>query len=350
VRILTVGDAFVPVHLFEMGLASLVDEYAVRYIELNMDAPFVPATPSERSIREYAGNPQQLVDALAGEDILLVHGAPVTDAVLDASPGLKVVGVARGGPVNIDLAAASARGIAVITAPARNAEAVADLTLAFLIILARRVMPGHDFIRGGGRMGDSAFEGAQFFGNELRGHTLGLVGCGNVGVRVASRAAAFGMSIGVYDPYVSPAYLEDRGMQVMELEELLACSDFVSLHARATPETENFFDTSKFAMMKRGAFFINTARETLVDEPALYSALLSGSLAGAALDVLRPWQEGTMHPLVTLPNVIITPHIGGATHEAALRGVQILADQLGHYLVGQPMQHAVNLNKSGSSR
>jgi phosphoglycerate dehydrogenase-like enzyme len=350
VKILAVGDAFVPVRLFEIGLAGLVDEYTVRFIELDMDAPFVPSTPSERSIREYAGNPQQMVEALAGEDILLVHGAPVTDAVLDAAPGLKVVGVARGGPVNIDLAAASARGISVITAPARNAEAVADLTLAFLIMLARRLMFGLDFIRAGGRMGDSAFEGAQFFGKELRGHTLGLVGCGNVGVRVASRAAAFGMSIVVYDPYISPAYLQGKGMRVMELEELLASSDFVSLHARVTPETLNFFDASKFAMMKRGAFFINTARETLVDESALYSALLSGSLAGAALDVLRPWQEGTMHPLVTLPNVIITPHIGGATHEAALRGVQILADQLGHYLVGQPMQYAVNLNKSGSSR
>ena len=349
-KILAVGDSFVPVRLFEIGLASLMAEHTVRFIELDMDGPFVPTTPSECSIREYAGNPQQLVDALDGEDILLVHAAPVTDAVLNASPELKVVGVARGGPVNIDLVNASDRGIEVITAPARNAEAVADLTLAFLVMLARRVMLGLDFIRGGGRMGDSAFEGAQFFGNELRGHTLGLVGCGNVGMRVASRAAAFGLSVVVYDPYVASAYLQSKGMRAMELEELLACSDFVSLHSRVTPETVNLFDASKFAMMKPGAFFINTARETLVDELALYSALLSGTLAGAALDVLRPWPPGTLNPLVTLPNVIITPHIGGATHEAALRGVQILADQLGDYLLGQPMQHTVNLDKSGSAR
>ena len=347
-KILAVGDSFVPTRLFEVGLKHLMAGHQVRFIELHMDAPFVPATPSERSIREYAGNPQQLVDALDGEDILLVHAAPVTDAVLDASPDLKVVGVTRGGPVNIDLAAAGDRGITVITAPARNAEAVADLTLAFLVMLARRVITGIDFIRGGGRMGDSAFEGARFFGNELHGHTLGLVGCGNVGTRVASRAAAFGMSVCVYDPYVESSHLESRGIKVMELEELLACSDFVSLHTRVTPETQNFFDASKFAMMKRGAFFINTAREVLVDEQALYSALASGSLAGAALDVLRPWPEGTVNPLVSLSNVIITPHIGGATHEAALRGVQILVEQLDHYLVGQPMQHAVD--KAGSSR
>ncbi len=325
-------------------------EHSVRFVELEMGAPFAPATLSERSIREYAGHPHQLSDALTDEDILLVHAAPVTDAVLDASLHLKVVGVARGGPVNIDLAAASDRGIAVITAPARNAEAVADLTLAFLVMLARRIMTGLTYIREGGRMGDSAFEGAQFFGNELRGHTLGLVGCGNVGVRVANRAAAFGMSVAVYDPYVSPAQLESRGMSVMGLEELLACSDFVSLHARVTPETVNLFDSTRFAQMKRGAFFINTAREQLVDEQALYAALVSGSLTGAALDVLRPWPRGTSNPLVSLPNVIVTPHIGGATHEAALRGVQILADQLNAYLAGQPMQYAVNLDKAGSSR
>ncbi|MBA2284736.1 MAG: hydroxyacid dehydrogenase, partial [Ktedonobacteraceae bacterium] len=336
--------------LFETGLARLMAEYPTRLIELDMQAPFVPTTPSERSLREYAGNPQQLVAALAGEDVLLVHGAPVTDVVLDASPNLKVVGVARGGPVNIDLAAASDRGITVITAPARNAEAVADLTLAFLVMLARRVAFGLDYIRSGGRMGDSAFEGAQFFGNELRGHTLGLVGCGNVGMRVASRAAAFGMAIVVYDPYVAPAQLESQGMKVLELEALLACADFVSLHARVTPETVNLFNADRFARMKRGAFFINTARETLVDEQALCAALASGSLAGAALDVLRPWPEGTTNPLVSLPNIIITPHIGGATYEAALRGVSILAEQLGQYAAGQPMQHAVNLDKAGSSR
>ncbi len=350
VKILAVGDAFVPVAVFEAGLRNLMARHSARFVELEMDVPFEPVTPSEQAIEEYAGHPQQLADALIDEDILLVHAAPVTDAVLDASPNLKVVGVARGGPVNIDLATASDRGIAVITAPARNAESVADLTLAFLVMLARRVMTGLTYIREGGRMGDSAFEGAQFFGHELHGHTLGLVGCGNVGMRVASRAVAFGMSIAVYDPYVSPVQLESRGMRVMGLEELLASSDFVSLHARVTPETVNLFDIARFAQMKRGAFFINTAREQLVDEQALYSALVSGSLAGAALDVLRPWPRGTSNPLMSLPNVIITPHIGGATHEAALRGVQILADQLNHYLAGQPMQYAVNLDKAGSSQ
>ncbi len=349
-KILAVGDSFVPTRLFEIGLADLAAEHQTRYIQLDMDAHFVPMTPSECAIREYVGNPQQLVDALDGDEILLVHGAPITDAVLDASPNLKVVGVARGGPVNVDLAAASDRGIAVITAPGRNADAVADLTLAFMVMLARGVMTSALFVAHGGRVGDSAFEGAQFFGHELGGHIPGLVGYGNVGVRVARRALAFGMSVLVFDPYVSPSSVEGPGIKMTELEDLLARSDFVSLHARVTPETVNFFDAKKFEMMKQGAYFINTARETLVDEQALYEALVSQHLAGAALDVLRPRPDDTPGPLVSLPNVIITPHIGGATHEAALRGVQILANQIDHYLAGQPMQHVVNWGTTGSSR
>ena len=349
-KILAVGDSFVPARLFETGLADLVAEHQIRFIQLDMNAPFIPTTPSERAIKEYAGNPQQLVDALDGEEILLVHGAPVTDAVLDASPNLRVVGVARGGPVNVDLAAASDRGIVVITAPGRNADAVADLALAFMVMLARGVMSSAEYVARGGRVGDSAFEGAQFFGHELGGHILGLVGYGNVGTRVARRALAFGMSILVYDPYISPDKVESPGIEMTDLDDLLARSDFVSLHARVTPETVNFFDVKKFGKMKQGAFFINTARETLLDEQALYKALVSQRLAGAALDVLRPWPGDTPSPLVSLPNVIITPHIGGATHEAALRGVQILAAQIERYLVGQPMQYVVNQGTTGSSR
>ena len=338
-KILAVGDSFVPTHMFETGLINLKQQ--IRYIQLDMDAPFAPVTPSERAIKEFTGNPQQLVDAIDGEDILLVHGAPVTAAVLDASPRLKIVGVARGGPLNVDLAAARERGITVITAPARNAEAVADLTLAFLIMLARSMMGSIAFVTNGGRLGESTFEGAQFFGHELGGHTLGLVGYGNVGSRVAQRALSFGMAILVYDPYVPAAQLTSSGVQPVGLDELLARADFVSLHARVTAETMNFFNVSKFSLMKPGAFFINTAREMLLDEQALYDAINSKQVAGAALDVLRPQLSGVSSPLLSLPNVIVTPHIGGATYEAAQRGVQILAGQLSQYLAGQPMQFAV---------
>lgn len=350
-KILAVGDSFIPCHLFEIGLAELMGAgHRVRFIQVGRDASFTPATPSERALKEYEGHPQQLVDALTDEDVLLVHGAPVSEAVLDASPYLKIVGVARGGPVNVDRATADKRGIGLIIAPARNAEAVADLTLTFMVMLARGIMAGADFVRSGGRVGDSTFEGAQFFGHELGGHILGLVGYGNVGARVAKRAFTYGMSILVYDPYVAPAQVEAPGIAMTALEELLARSDFVSLHARATPETNDFFNAHKFSTMKRGAFFINTARETLVDETALYDALAAKHLAGAALDVLKPWPQETLHPLIALPNVIVTPHLGGATHEAALRGVQILAGQLAQYANGQAMRYLVNAEKAGRLR
>ena len=349
-KILAVGDSFVPVRLFETGLASLAADHRLRFLHLDMDAPFIPTSPSERAIREYAGNPQQLVDALDGAEVLLVHGAPITDTVLNASSHLRIVGIARGGPVNVDLAAAGDRGISVITAPARNADAVADLTLAFMVMLARNMANSIKFVADGGRVGDSAFEGAQFFGHELGGHVLGLVGYGNVGMRVARRAAAFGMSIRVYDPYVDAEQLEDPAVRITHLNELLAQADFVSLHARVTQETINFFNAQKFDVMKPGAFFINTARESLVDEDALYQALISQRLGGAALDVLKPWPAGIANPLASLPNVIITPHIGGATYEAALRGVEILAEQIKCYAVGQPMRYIVHQHKTGSSK
>lgn len=347
-KILAVGDSFVSTDMFRRGLSRFAGDHQIDLLDLDMDAPFAPTTPSELGLREYAGNPRQLVDALSDQDVLLVHGAPVTDAVMDASPTLRIVGVARGGPVNVDLAAASERGISVVTAPGRNADAVADLTLAFLILLARGVMSSVAFVAGGGRVGESAFEGARFFGHELGGHTLGLVGYGNVGARVAQRARSFGMRMVVYDPYVSS--VDGPDVTLTELDDLLARSDFVSLHARVTPETDNFFDAEKFDRMKPGAFFLNTARETLLDEEALYDALASGRVAGAALDVVRPRAGGVPNPLLALPNVVIAPHIGGATFEAALRGVTILAEQIERYIEGEPMRFVANGIAVGGTR
>ncbi len=347
-KILAVGDSFVTTDMFRQGLAELAQSNHIEYIDLDMDAPFEPSSRSDAVLREYAGDPQQLVHALDDQEVLLVHGAPVTDVVLDASPRLRIVGVARGGPVNVDLDAASERGISVLTAPGRNADAVADLTLAFMIMLARGVVSSVAFVTSGGRVGESAFEGARFFGHELGGHTLGLVGYGNVGARVAQRARSFGLKMLVYDPYVSS--VSEPDVTLTGLDELLERSDFVSLHTRVTPETENFFDAEKFARIKPGAFFLNTARETLLDESALYDSLVSGRVAGAALDVVRPRPHGSPNPLLDLPNVIIAPHIGGATFEAALRGVTILAKQLEQFIDGQPMSYVANQVAVGGQR
>jgi D-3-phosphoglycerate dehydrogenase len=284
--------------------------------------------------------PEQICAAMAGVEVLAFHGAPVTDRVLDASDALSLVCCARGGPVNVDLEAASARGIPVTTTPGKNADAVADLTIAFLVMLARRLPKTGRYLLEGGSTNLSTFEGAEFFGHDLGGHVLGLVGYGHVGERVALRAAPFGLEVVVFDPYRE--FEDDGPARVDSLEELLARADFVSLHARATAENENLFDASAFAAMKPGAYFVNTARETLVDEDALDAALASGHLAGAALDIVKPRTGAGPHPLLRHENVVITPHVGGATYETLLHGARMIVDEIVRFAAGEPLVNVIN--------
>ena len=339
--ILVVGDSFVPVPVFQLGLGSLQGVHELQYVQLDESQQLVPSTASELSIREYLGTPGQLISRIKDADVLVVHGAPVTDEVLAAASRLRLICCARGGPVNVDVAAASARQIPVVITPGKNAESVADQTLAFMIMLARGFPKAQRFLLDGGTLGESAFEGARFLGHDLVGHVLGLVGFGNVGRRVHRRAIAFGMRLVVYDPYVRIGDLTSTE-QVATLDELLSKSDFVSLHVRATTETQNLFGARQFAAMKPGSYFLNTARESLVDEDALDAALASGRLAGAALDVVRSRSEGGPHPLLRHENVVITPHIGGATHETLLRGVTMVSDEIQRFAAGEPLRAVVN--------
>jgi D-3-phosphoglycerate dehydrogenase / 2-oxoglutarate reductase len=342
VRILVVGDSFMPAEVFRQGLSTLADEHELEYLQLDA-APTRAGLP----IREYEGDPAQIAERLSGIEVLVFHGAPVVEEVVAAGDALRLLCCARGGPVNVDLEAASARGLPVVTTPGKNAEAVADQTLAFLVMLARRFRHAQRFLLDGSHAGESAFEGAQFFGHDLGGHTLGLVGYGHVGRRVALRAHAFGMHVLVFDPYLDPDD-EPAVEHVDELDELLARSDFVSLHARATPENENLFDRDAFARMRRGSYFVNTARETLVDEAALDAALESGRLAGAALDVVRPLAGGGRHPLLRHDNVVLTPHIGGATHETLLRGATMVAEEIRRFAAGEPLVNVINRQAVGA--
>jgi len=340
-KILVVGDSFVPVPVFQLGLGALQGAHELQYVQLDESKQLVPSTASELSIREYLGTPAQLVSWIKDADVLVVHGAPVTDEVLAAASRLRLICCARGGPVNVDVAAASARQVPVVITPGKNAESVADQTLAFMIMLARGFPKAQRFLLDGGTLGESAFEGARFLGHDLVGHVLGLVGFGNVGRRVHRRAIAFGMKLVVYDPYVRIGELTSTE-QATTLDELLSKADFVSLHVRATAETENFFGARQFAAMKPGSYFLNTARESLVDEEALDAALASGHLAGAALDVVRPRIGGGRHPLLSHENVVITPHIGGATHETLLRGVTMVADEIQRLAAGESLRAVVN--------
>ena len=337
-RILVAGDPYIPAAQFARGLERLSREHDISYLDVDMARPFTPASPSELRIREYAGSPDELVERLDDHEVLVVHGAAVTDSVLEAAP-LRLVCCARGGPVNVDVAAAAELGITVTTTPGKNARAVVELTLGFLIMLARGVASSQRSLLEGTRLGESAFEGAEFFGVELPGRTLGLVGYGNVGRGVAEVAVALGMRVLAYDPGL-PSEAFDKAVEAVTLDDLLTRSEFVSLHARVTPENENLLDAASFARMRQGAFFINTARETLVHEPALLEAIRSRHLGGAALDVVRPAPVASRNPLLDEPRVVVTPHIGGATAETIERGVAMVAEEITRLSAGLAPVHA----------
>ena len=339
VRVLVVGDAYMPAGIFTSALAGLGAAVAVTELQIGSTGAAAPRTDSERALREYVGNPADLVAAVPGHQVLVVHGAPVTAEILDAAP-LRLVCCARGGPVNVDVAAATARGIPVTNAPGRNAEAVAELTLAFALMLIRGVPASARYLINGGQHADSVYEGREFIGGEASSMTLGLVGLGNVGSQVATRARALGFAVLGYDP--APPGAIPAGVTAVGFDELLSRSDVVSVHARATAGNQHLFGAAAFARMRPGAFFINTARESLVDEGALARALAGGALAGAALDVVERRPAGDRHPLLELPNVIITPHIGGATHETLRRGAQLCAAAVGRLVSGQVPDNLLN--------
>lgn len=339
-KILAVGDSYMPVEYFRGAFAALDDAHEISYMDIDDKRPFAPVTASEQRLREFQGAPTELAERMPGVGVLVVHGAPVTDAVLEASNDLRLVCCARGGPVNVDIEAVTESGLPLVNTPGKNAEAVADLTLAFLVMLARGLPRAQRFLDEGHQLKNN-WEGARFIGSDLRRHTLGLVGYGNIGHLVARRAVAFGMTVLVYDPYVETPD-SDLVEPIDTLNDLLGRADFVSLHARLTADNENLFNGETFRWMKPGSYFVNTARETLVDEVALDDALASGHLAGAALDVVRTSAEPGRHPLLRHENVVMTPHLGGATRETLLQGAEMIVDEIGRFAAGAPLVHVVN--------
>ncbi len=323
-----------PPRYFAEAFTALAGTHEITYFEVDARRGFEPTTLSERKLREYLGSPGQLIERLGGTEVLVVQGAPVTDEVLDASRDLRLICCARGGPVNIDIDAVTTRGLPLVTTPGKNADAVADLTVAFLVMLARVIGKGQRFIEKGGQVRDN-WQGAHFRGHDLRGRTLGIVGYGQIGSRVARRARGFGMETLVYDPHTSVEEADLR--QLDTLEELLRASDFVSLHARATTQNEAMIDDRALAVMRPGAYLVNTARETLVDEDALDAALASGHLAGAALDVFNDGLRLARHE-----NVVLTPHVGGATYDALARAAEMIAAEISRFAADEPLVNVFN--------
>jgi D-3-phosphoglycerate dehydrogenase len=337
-NVLVIGDPFFDSSIFAAEFEPILARHQVRFHTITADGGDGGAGDGRRNVEiavdEYIGSSDQVIALLRDDDdVLVVHGAPVTARVLDAAPALKLVCVGRGGPVNVDHRAAAARGVRIVTTPGKNAEAVAELTLALMIMLARNIAGSSAELRTRTAVAHSAYEGAEWFGRELGGARVGLVGLGRVGRCVADRAHSLGMAVQGVDPFVG-SDVPDH-VSLTSLDDLLATSDFVSLHARVTSENVGMMGAEQFRRMRPDAYFVNTARASLVDEDALATALTEGWIAGAAVDVLGPHAEGSPHPLTTLDRVIATPHIGGATAETLVRGARMLALALERYATGQ---------------
>ena len=278
-----------------------------------------------------------LAAALADADALVVRSAvQVDDALMEHAPRLRVIGRAGVGVDNIDAEAATRRGIVVMNTPGANAVAVAELALCLMIALARKVPTANTGMHAG------KWEKKSLQGLELRGKTLGILGLGRVGLEVAKRARGFGLEILGSDPFVSAAVARENDIKLVSLDEMIAGSDYITLHVGLTPQTAGVINAKSIAAMKKGVRIINCARGELVDDAALIDALKSGQVAGAALDVftVEPPKDS---PYSELDNVILTPHIAGSTAEAQEAvGVQI-ARQVREYLKLGVVQNAINL-------
>jgi len=274
---------------------------------------------------------RKLVRALQGFDVFVTEVDQVRAKVLNQVDGLQAIACCRADPVNIDVATATKMGIPVLHAPGRNAQAVADLTVALMLMSLRQIPSAMDILRQEGGPQGMIKMAVAFFelkGNELWGKTVGIIGLGAVGREVAKRLKGFDTELIVYDPYASLDEVEGCGARSVDLETLLREADVVTLHASLTEETRDLLGRRELSLMKPTARLVNTARAELTDEKALFEALQEGRIAGAALDVFSQEPPPPDHPLLQLPTVIATPHIGGNTYEVASHQSRIVVSDL----------------------
>ncbi|WP_018504503.1 phosphoglycerate dehydrogenase [Parafrankia discariae] len=282
-----------------------------------------------------------LLPALADVDAVLIRSATKIDAeALAAAPRLKVVARAGIGLDNVDVPAATSRGVMVVNAPQSNIVSAAEHAIALLLAVARRVPAAHESLVGG------AWKRSKYVGVELTEKTAGVVGLGRIGVLVAQRLAAFGMKVLAYDPYVSVARASQLGVRLVDLDELLTSSDVITIHLPKTPETLGLIGADELARVKPGVIIVNAARGGLVDETALADAVRSGRVGGAGLDVYVK-EPTTSSPLFGLENVVVTPHLGASTQEAQDKAGLAVARSVRLALSGEFVPDAVNVQAGG---
>jgi D-3-phosphoglycerate dehydrogenase len=337
-KIAIIGDRFMLPSMFEEALrACCSDGLAIETMEMPWpDEPMEHgyAVPGMDGLKEYQGDPEEIVCFVADADVVVTQLAPFSAAMLDRLPNLKLIAVSRGGPVNVDMSAARKRNILVVNTPGRNASAVAEFTIGAILAETRLTTRGHDALRKGVWRGD--LYRADLTGEELSQMTVGVIGYGHVGTKVVRLLKAFGCRILVADPYVQLSATDARdGVRHVGLDQLLCECDVVTLHARVTQETRGFLGREQFAAMRKGAYFVNTARGPMVDYDALTDALRIHHLRGAALETFAVEPTPADLELLRLENVTLTPHIAGASIKTVRHAAEAAAEEVRRYLAGE---------------
>jgi len=280
---------------------------------------------------------QKMLEIIGGYDGLAIRSATkASEKLIGAAKNLKIIGRAGIGVDNVDIAAASRRGIIVMNTPFGNSITTAEHAIALMLAVARQIPQANASTHEG------KWEKSRFMGVELTNKTLGLIGCGNIGSNVAERARGLKMKVVAYDPYLSQDRADTLGIEKLELEALFARADFISLHVPLTDKTRNIIDADAIAKMKDGVRIINCARGGLVVEEDLVAALESGKVAGAGFDVFAN-EPATENPLFNLPNVVVTPHLGASTREAQENVAIQVAEQMSDYLINGAVSNALNM-------
>ena len=270
--------------------------------------------------------------------ILVVESDFVFEEVFDQAEGLKLVGVCRNSTHQIDVEAATRHGVLVVNTPGRNARAVAEHVLGLMLALARRIPEAHEYVR------DKCWRNPAepyitMRGVELAGRTLGIVGLGAIGATLADIGSALGMKVSAHDPYVTRP---PDGIALLELDALMASSDFVCVHVPATPETEGLIDARRLSLMRTTAYLVNASDPSVADQAALVGVLRQRRINGAAFDVFDSHPVSPTNPLLELDNVVLSPHLGGATEETIGRHSQLMTDDILRFLKGRRPRHLVN--------
>lgn len=300
----------------------------------------------------------ELVELSADVDMIITSYDDITKRVIDSAPNLKLIACTRATPVNIDVNHAKEKGVKVIYTPGRNSDSTAEHTIALMLSVARKIPMAYKALKEGkftdetsekekakaglredvvwGFDSDSPY--VVFKGTQLHGKTLGIIGYGSIGRRVGDIAAAIGMNLLIYDPYVPDIDINRIGREKVDLQTLLKESDFVTVHLKVTPDTRGIIGEEAFKLMKPTAYFINCARAAVVDEEALIQALRTGAIAGAALDVFNKEPIYKEHPFINeLDNVVITPHIAGATNEVLSNHTDMIIKEIRRFLNNEPL-------------